>query len=155
MIATRIGPDWRLMVVGSPAYFARHAAPATPHGLTGHACINIRPRPAGAYLRMGVRKGWPGLQRARSRGKLVFNSTMHVLQCGARRYRHCAYVPEELVAPYLADGRLREILPDWCPHFQGYHLYYPNRRQASPAFSAFVEAFRLPAKPGLFESEQP
>jgi len=52
------------------------------------------------------------------------------------------YVPEELAAPYLADGRLVEVLPEWCPYFQGFHLYYPNRRQASPAFTAFVEALK-------------
>ena len=87
-------------------------------------------------------------------GQLVFNSTMHVLNAALDGIG-LAYVPEELVAPYLADGRLREILPDWCPRFQGFHLYYPNRRQASPEFSDFVEAFRRPAMPGLFESEQP
>jgi DNA-binding transcriptional LysR family regulator len=53
-----------------------------------------------------------------------------------------AYVPEALAAPYIADGRLVEILGSWCPYFQGFHLYFPNRRQTSPAFAAFVEAVR-------------
>lgn len=153
MIATRIGPDWRLMVVGSPAYFERNPAPATPYALTGHACVNIRHRPAGAIYAWEFEKDGQAFS-VKVEGQLVFNSTMHVLNAALDGIG-LAYVPEELVAPYLADGRLREILPDWCPRFQGFHLYYPNRRQASPAFSAFVEAFRFPAKPGLFESEQP
>ena len=153
MIATRIGPDWRLMVVGSPAYFERNRAPATPYALTGHACVNIRHRPAGAIYAWEFEKDGQAFS-VKVEGQLVFNSTMHVLNAALDGIG-LAYVPEELVAPYLTDGRLREILPDWCPRFQGFHLYYPNRRQASPAFSAFVEAFRFPAKPGLFESEQP
>jgi DNA-binding transcriptional LysR family regulator len=71
----------------------------------------------------------------------VFNSIMHVLNAAIDEIG-LAYVPEELVAPYLADSRLKEVLADWCPVFQGYNLYYPNRRQASPAFSALVEALK-------------
>lgn len=140
MIAVRIGPDWRLVVVGSPAYFDRNPLPETPYDLTQHACVNIRHRPSGTiYAWEFEREGKEFTVKVE--GQLVFNSIMHVLNaavdgCGL------AYVPEELVAPYLADGRLKEVLADWCPYFQGYHLYYPNRRQASPAFSAFVDALR-------------
>lgn len=141
MIATRIGPDWRLVVVGSPAYFARHPSPPTPYGLTGHACVNIRHRPAGAIYAWEFEKDGRTFT-VKVEGQLVFNSIMHVLNAALDGIG-LAYVPEQLVAPYLADGRLQEILPDWCPQFQGYHLYYPNRRQASPAFSAFVDAFRF------------
>src|SRR3546814_17002803 len=58
-----------------------------------------------------------------------------------------AYVTEDLAAPYIADGRLRVILCDWCPYFSGFHLYYTNRRQSSPAFSAFLEAIRYRGEP--------
>jgi LysR family transcriptional regulator, regulator of peptidoglycan recycling len=42
MIAVRIGPDFRMALVGAPSYFARHKRPRTPHDLTEHACINLR-----------------------------------------------------------------------------------------------------------------
>ena len=74
-------------------------------------------------------------------GQLVFNSIIHVLNAAVDGIG-LAYVPEQLVAPYLADGRLQEVLAHWCPEFQGYHLYYPNRRQASPAFTALVQALK-------------
>jgi DNA-binding transcriptional LysR family regulator len=74
-------------------------------------------------------------------GQLVFNSIMHVLNAALDGIG-LGYLPEELAAPYIADGRLKMILEDWCPYFQGYHLYYPNRRQATPAFTALVEALR-------------
>src|SRR3546814_866846 len=140
MIAARIGPDWRLAVVGSPTYFDQNRPPKTPYDLTKHACVNIRHRPSGAIYAWEFEKDGKEFT-VKVEGQLVFNSIMHVLNAAIDGIG-LAYVPEQLVAPYLADGRLKEVLTKWCPYFQGYHLYYPNRRQASPAFSAFVEALR-------------
>jgi DNA-binding transcriptional LysR family regulator len=140
MIAVRISPDWRLAVVGSPAYFERCPMPATPYDLTDHACINIRHRPSGAIYAWEFEKNGKAFT-VKGEGQLVFNSIVHMLN-GALDGIGLAYVPEALAAPYLADGRLKEVLADWCPYFQGFHLYYPHRRQASPAFSAFVDAVR-------------
>ena len=143
MIAVRISPDWRLAVVGSPAYFERCPPPATPYDLTGHACVNIRHRPSGAIYAWEFEKDGKAFT-VKGEGQLVFNSIVHMLN-GALDGIGLAYVPEALAAPYLADGRLKEVLADWCPYFQGFHLYYPHRRQASPAFSAFVDAVRYRA----------
>jgi DNA-binding transcriptional LysR family regulator len=140
MIAVRIGPDWRLAVVGSPDYFERHTAPKTPYELTRHACVNIRHRPSGAIYAWEFEKNGQAFT-VNGEGQLVFNSIVHVMN-GALDGIGLAYVPEQLAAPYLADGRLREVLADWCPTFQGFHLYYPNRRNASPAFSALVDTLR-------------
>jgi DNA-binding transcriptional LysR family regulator len=140
MIAVRIGPDWRLVVVGSSTYFERNPLPKSPHDLTKHACVNIRHRPSGAIYAWEFEKNGKAFT-VKVDGQLVFNSIMHVLNAAVDGIG-LAYVPEELAAPYLADGRLKQVLTSWCPYFQGYHLYYPNRRQASPAFSAFVEALR-------------
>jgi len=140
MIAVRIGPDWRLLVVASPAYFARHPPPTTPHDLTRHTGINIRHRPSGSIYAWEFEKDGHAFT-VKVDGPLVFNSIMHVLNAAVDGIG-LAYVPDFLAAPYLTDGRLQAVLTDWSPYFQGYHLYYPNRRQASPAFLAFVEAIR-------------
>lgn len=140
MIAARISPDWRLAVVGSPAYFERCPPPATPHELTQHACVNIRHRPSGAIYAWEFEKDGQAFT-VKCDGQLVFNSIMHMMN-GAIDGIGLAYVPEALAEPYIADGRLKQILTEWCPYFQGFHLYYPNRRQTSPAFTAFVEAMR-------------
>lgn len=140
MIAVRISPDWRLAVVGSPGYFERCPPPATPYDLTNHACVDIRHRPSGAIYAWEFERNGKAFT-VKGEGQLVFNSIVHVLN-GALDGIGLAYVPEALAAPYLADGRLKEVLADWCPYFQGFHLYYPHRRQASPAFSAFVDAVR-------------
>lgn len=140
MIAVRIGPDWGLAVVGSPAYFERHPQPATPYELTNHPCINIRHRPSGPIYAWEFEHEGQAFT-VKGEGQLVFNSIVHVLNAAVDGIG-LGYVPQQLVAPYLADGRLVQVLQPWCPTFEGFHLYYPNRRRSSPAFSAFVEAVR-------------
>lgn len=148
MIATRIGPDWRMIVVGSPSYFERSAPVETPYDLTARACVNIRHRASGAIYAWEFEKDGKGFT-VKVPGQLVFNSSLHVLNAAVDGIG-LAYVPDYMAEPYLADGRLVQILPEWCPYFSGFHLYYPNRRHASPAFSAFVEAvrYRQPAATG-------
>lgn len=140
MIAIPLGPDMRLVVVGSPDYFKRYSEPETPYDLTNHACVDIRHRPGGAIYAWEFAKDGKEFT-VKGQGQLVFNSTVHVLNAAVEGIG-LAYVPEDLAEPYLADGRLRKVLTDWSPYFSGFHLYYPNRRQSSPSFSAFVEAFK-------------
>ncbi len=127
-------------VVASLEYFARLAPPKTPHDLTQHTCVNIRPRPNASIFAWEFEKNGK-MFTVKGEGQLVFNSIMHVLN-SALDGLGVGYIPEPLVAPYIADGRLVRVLKPWCPVFQGFHLYYPSRRQASPAFSAFVDAVR-------------
>lgn len=140
MIAVRVGPDWRFAVVGSPSYLEGRTLPSAPHDLTGHTCINLRLTTSGSLYAWEFQKEGRQLN-VRVDGQLTFNSINPMLQ-SALDGLGLAYVPEDLAKPYLAGGRLREVLADWCPYFQGYHLFYPHRRHASPAFAAFVEAMR-------------
>lgn len=140
MIAVRIGPDWRLIAVASPDYFTQHPKPLFPKDLSEHQCINIRHRAAGAIY------AWEFKQNGHTTsikvdGQLVFNSTLHQLNA-ALDGMGIAYIPEHLTEPYIAKGKLQAVLTDYSPYFEGFHLYYPNRRQSSPAFMAFVEAIR-------------
>lgn len=140
MIATRIGPDWRFAIVGSPRYFERRAIPETPQDLTNHNCITLRLTTGGGIYAWELQKDERELN-ARVNGQLTFNSIVPVLSA-ALDGQGLAHVPEELTRPHIDAGRLIEVLPEWNPHFQGYHLYYPSRRHSSPAFSKFVETFR-------------
>ncbi|WP_440811000.1 LysR family transcriptional regulator [Pseudomonas syringae] len=140
MIAVRLGPDWRLSVVGSPAYFEKHPLPLQPQDLTQHTCINIRHSPNGSCYAWEFEKDSRKLN-IRVNGQFTSNSMIHVLNAALDGVG-LAYVPDSMAQPHIASGRLQEVLVDWSPYFEGFHLYYPNRRQASPAFSAFVEAVR-------------
>jgi len=140
MIAARIGPDFRMAVVGAPSYFARRPRPKTPQELTAHDCINIRLPTYGGVYAWEFEKRGRGL-KVRVDGQLVFNNTALRLKA-ALAGLGLAYLPDDQVEKYLADGRLIRVLADWCPPFSGYHLYYPSRRQPAPAFALLVEALR-------------
>ena len=143
MIAVRIGPDMRTAVVGAPSYFATRPRPKTPQDLTDHNCINLRLPTHGGLYAWEFEKGKREL-RVRVEGQLVFNGTDPMLDA-ALAGAGLAYVPEDAVRPYLADGRLIRVLADWCPPYSGYHLYYPSRRQPTPAFTLLVDALRYRA----------
>ena len=78
----------------------------------------------------------------RVEGQLVFNEA-RIMIMAATAGACLAYVLEDQVKPLIAHGRLVLVLADWCAPFPGYHLYYPSRRQLSPAFSLLVEALRF------------
>jgi len=79
--------------------------------------------------------------RVRVDGQLAFNSAGLILKA-ALAGRGLAYLPEDLARPHITSGELERVLKDWCGPFPGYHLYYPSRRQASPAFALLVDALR-------------
>jgi DNA-binding transcriptional LysR family regulator len=143
MIAVRIGPDFRMAVVGVPSYFERRSPPETPHDLTAHACIGLRlPTSGGLYI-------WPFAKdgrelKVRTEGQLVFNTVTLMLDM-ALAGLGLAYVPEDVVQAHLEKDRLVRVLADWCPPVSGYHLYYPSRRQPVPAFTLLVDALRYRA----------
>jgi DNA-binding transcriptional LysR family regulator len=140
MIAVRIGPDMRMAVVGAPSYFAKRSPPKMPQDLLGHDCINLRLPTYGGLFAWEFEKG-DQKPRVHVEGQLVFNNLS--LRLGAALAGlGLAYLAEDRVQPYLADGRLVRVLADWCAPFSGYHLYYPSRRQSSPAFTVLVDALR-------------
>jgi DNA-binding transcriptional LysR family regulator len=140
MIALRIGPDLRRVVVGCPAYLAAHGVPVEPQDLTHHRRCSIRlPTSGGLYAWEFERDG--RRVKVHVDGPFVLNDS-HLLIDAALHGAALAMVMEDMAAPFIADGRLAQVLEDWSPAFSGYHLYYPNRRHPSPAFAALVEELR-------------
>ena len=144
MIAVRIGPDIRMAVVGAPAYFATHSLPRAPQDLTHHHCINLRLPQHGLYAWEFEKNGRE--LRVRVDGQLVFNTTAMSLNAAVGGFG-LAYLPEQQVQNQLASGELIRVLENWCPPFSGYHLYYPSRRQHTPAFALLVDALRYHKAP--------
>src|SRR5687768_7806534 len=138
MIAVRIGPDMRMAVVGTPSYFKTRPAPKQPHDLIDHDCITLRLPHGGLYAWEFEKDGRE--LRVRVDGQHDRPDA---------EFRPCrlglAYMPEGWAQPHLADGRLTRVLEDWCLPYSGYHLYYPSRRQTTPAFALLVDALRYRA----------
>jgi DNA-binding transcriptional LysR family regulator len=140
MVAVRIGPPYRMAVVGSPGYLSNKPTPQTPKDLADHSCVNLRlPTRGGLYA-------WEFEDRGQAiqvqvRGQWIFNTTPQMIQA-AQQGCGLAYVPEDLVLDDVASGQLVLLLEEYCPTYPGYHLYFPSRRQSSPAFSLILEALR-------------
>lgn len=144
MIAVPIGPKLRMAAVASPEYFARCAAPKTPRDLMQHCCINER------MVQSGKIYAWEfeqenGKFHVRVEGQLTFNTSEHVVDA-ALAGLGIAFLPEEEFGTHLQEGKLIRVLEEWCRPFPGYYLYYPSRKQPSPAFSLVVDALRINRK---------
>ena len=140
MIAVRIGPDLQMAAVATPAYFTRKGRPRIPQDVAQHDCINLRFETLGGLYVWEFEKDGRALN-VRVEGQLVFNKSGLVLEAALGGFG-LALLPEDHVTAALADRRLERVLQDWCPPFAGYHLYYPSRRQQSPAFALVVDALR-------------
>ncbi|MBI1173088.1 LysR family transcriptional regulator [bacterium] len=144
MIAVRIGPDFRMAVVAAPDYIAAHGLPQDPHDLVHHRCINLRlPTLGNLYAWEFQVAGRP--LNVRVDGQLTFN-TSDLCRKAALDGFGVANLAEEMIAADVAEGRLVRALEPFSPVFAGLHLYYPSRRQMSPAMTLVVNALRLPSR---------
>lgn len=143
MIAMRIGPDVPMAVVAAPSCLAGRKRPRTPQDLSGHPCINLRLPTHGELMAWTFSKGGKDL-RATAEGRLVFTSVRQIREAALAGFG-LAYLPVDYVSDAIEAGRLVEVLADWRKTFEGYHLYYPNRRQQSPALVALIAALRYRA----------
>ena len=146
VVAVPVSGPQRMAVVGAPQYFASRPPPATPHDLRTHRCINFRlPSPApGTLYKWEFEKAHHSLELA-VEGPLIFDDEGMVVDAALAGVG-LGYVIEEQVAPLLQAGELVRVLEDWCPPFPGFFLYYPGRRQLSPALAAFIDTIRVPAR---------
>ena len=143
MIAVRIGPQLRMAVIAAPSYFSAHGKPKTPHDLTRHKCINLRMRSSGGLYVWEFEKNGKEVN-VRVEGQITFNGAAPIMEA-VRSGHGIAYVMEDRAKPLIESGAAVRVMESWCPWFDGYHLYYPSRRQPTPAFSLLVEALRYRA----------
>jgi DNA-binding transcriptional LysR family regulator len=139
-VAFGVGGDLRMAVVASPAYVRIHDVPLQPRDLQRHRCINYRLQAAGALYRWEFERAGECVDVA-VEGPLTFNEPSLMLEA-ALDGLGVAYLLESSVSDLVADGRLTRFLEDWTPPFGGYAIYYPSRRQVSPALSAFLSLLR-------------
>ncbi len=140
MVAIRVGPAVRFAVVGSPAYFAAAPALRSPRDLGRHRCIGYRLKSSEALYAWEFEKGRCRMQ-VRPEGPLVVNDESMMLEASLAGLG-LSYVYQDQLGDHLAEGRLVRVLADWCPSNDGYCLYHPKRRFASPALSLLIEAIR-------------
>jgi DNA-binding transcriptional LysR family regulator len=140
MVAVKIKPRLRLVVVGSPEYFNSRSLPKTPRQLAEHVCVqNMYPS--------GAKYPW---EFERKGEKIVFNPTgpialddhelmLRVALSGTA----LAYVWEKKAERDIRDGKLISCLDEWCAPEDWLYLYYPSRKNMSAGLRAVVEALRV------------
>ena len=130
----------RMAVVATPEYFEKNGRPQTPQDLYNHSCIGFR------LMTQGGIYAWEfeheGLEvKIKINGQWVFNESYHSVDA-VRLGLGIAYIPEDMVEDDLLSGRLIKVLEPYSIQFQGYHLYYPHRRQQSPALKLVIDFLR-------------
>lgn len=140
MVALRVGPDLSMAVVAAPGYLAGATPITDPRDLTQHRCINYRMTGSGTLYAWEFERDGRTLD-VRVGGPLAFNEPDLMLQAALDGFG-VGYLLSHEVAPFVADGRLISLLPEWLPPFPGFHLYYPSRRQMRPVLTVFMDALR-------------
>jgi DNA-binding transcriptional LysR family regulator len=140
MISVRISSDIRMAVVGSPSYFKGHAKPKTPRDLSEHNCVSYRQTTGGGIYAWEFEQDGIELE-VKVGGHLIINDN-EMMETAALDGLGLVYLFESQVDQYIKDGQLIRVLEDWCPPFSGYHIYYPSRRQHTPAFALLLDALR-------------
>lgn len=141
MIAVRVGPDLRTIVVATPDYFSRIPPPVSPYDLDRHACINYRLTTSGGLLPWEFQHEGKDI-KVKPSGPLVVNDGA-LAAAAIRAGAGLGYIMEQDVTEDLASGRLVQVLADWCPPFPGCFLYHSSRRQSPPALRALIDALRV------------
>jgi DNA-binding transcriptional LysR family regulator len=140
MIAVRVSDDLRLAVFGSPAYFQTRPIPKMPRDLKDHTCLAFRFN-TGVY-RWEFEKGRQSIT-VNPQGPLVIDDSELVVQAALKGMGIGTALENSVTEP-IAEGRLVQVLQDWCPSFPGFYLYYPSRRNRPAALSALIRTIRLP-----------
>ena len=139
MIAVRVTREMRLAVVGSPQYFKSRNIPRKPQDLKDHSCIGFRF--SNGLYRWEFEKGRKALTVS-PQGPASFDDPDLVIQAVLNGVG-IGTAMEETLTGMISEGRLIQVLKDWCPTFGGYFLYYPSRRNQPAALSALIDTLRL------------
>ena len=137
MIAVRVSVDQRVVVVGSPAYFARKGKPTHPRDLHAHDCINLRKITRGTVDRWRFVEDGKDVEIAVD-GRVVTNDGALLVDT-ALDGLGLASVFESMVRHHVAEKRLVRVLDKYCPQIPGYFLYYPSRMNIAPKLRALVD----------------
>lgn len=139
MIAVRVTKEMRLAVVGSPSYFESNTIPRHPQDLKDHSCIGFRF--SERLYRWEFEKGRKALTVS-PLGPASFDDPDLVVQAVLDGIG-IGTAMEDTLTGLIAEGRLVQVLRDWCPSFPGYFLYYPSRRNQPAALAALISTLRL------------
>ena len=137
MIAVRLTPPFKAMVVASPAYIGKHGRPRDVADLANHNCIGYRLVRSGGLYRWDLHEDGKDIV-VETRGTVVVTDSLGAVDLALAGVG-LAYVFEPLVRADLAAGRLVQILPKTAIEEPGLFLYFPRRASMAPKLRAFID----------------
>lgn len=138
MVAVSLSSSSPAVIVGSPGYLASfEGPPVTPSDLQSHRRINYRFANSGRLFRWPLEKGEARFE-IQGEAQLVLDNG-EAIRAAALDGLGLAFLFETQVANDLASGSLIKVLPDWVRPLPGFSLFYPSRRQVSPAFRVWID----------------
>lgn len=149
MIAVKISDDMQMGVFATPDYLAKHGTPKTLEDLNAHRCISVKiPSMDGVmqweFMPKGKKRKYDpqSVIKWQPKGRLLLNNS-HLVSRAVVTGQGLAWLSRDWIRGEIERGEVVEVLPEYAVHYDGYHLYYPNRRQNAPLFKALVEALRF------------
>jgi len=136
MTILRISDDLRMVAVAAPSYLERRPRPSVPKDLHDHRCIGYRSPRDGQLFPWVFARGDERIEVA-VEGPLVVNDP-DLLTSAILDGVGVGYLPEQMVASHLAQGRLVRLLEDWGHVLPGVYLFHPSRRQTPMPLQVFL-----------------
>ena len=135
LTSRRLG-RYRMVLVGSPDYFAERGFPQHPNELTQHSCIQFR------FPNTGKLQRWPvNLTDADSDQDLPTSMVCNNLEariCFAVQGIGIAYLPDFAIKEWLELGKLVPVLED-CSQEGVFQIMWPSGRHATPKLRVFID----------------
>jgi DNA-binding transcriptional LysR family regulator len=140
MIAVPVSGDQRQLVVAAPSYLERFGTPSHPSELSQHCCIGWRPAPDVAPYRWEFEEN--GREFDVAVNPRITTNDMWVMVRTACAGGGLTFGMEETFRPYLERGELVPLLEEFLPPFQGFFLYFADRRNLPPKLRALIDHVR-------------
>lgn len=140
MVAIRIGPVQRLVVVASPDYLSKNSRPEHPRDLAQHTGIRYR-FPSGKIFNWRFERDGEAIE-VEVDGPITLDDQQLMIEVAAKG-GGLAYVWEDRARPHLDAGTLVLCLEEWCPVKGDLFLYYPSRRHVSGGLRVLIDRMRI------------
>jgi DNA-binding transcriptional LysR family regulator len=145
MIAVRLTPPFKAIMVASPRYLAAKGELKSIGDLARHNCIGFRLLASGSIYAWELREDGEEVS-VRVTGTTLVNDATYARDLALAGVG-IAYIFEPLVRKEIRDGTLRWVLPQAAIEEPGLFLYFPRRASEAPKLRAFIQVAREVLRP--------
>lgn len=129
--------ETRVLTCAAPAYLARHGVPLEPQDVADHQAVLFRDPQSGRPFAWEYHRGDRIIQVSVQGRVVTDDPSVALAACAAGQglFQSLALGLD----PWLADGRLVQVLADWSDERFALHAYYPSRRHMPAKVRGFLD----------------